>query len=133
MFLHDFFDRPVWEDAEIPEETVEEANPEDPERTITRVITPARIERRQKLNPDYDHGQKYVPRSERPEWSAVGMLGVLSVRDDGTCQVNGFCRVAEGGTATAAEAELLIEGGQIRKAYRVLERVSENVVRIVFR
>ncbi len=61
------------------------------------------------------------------------MLGVLSVRDDGTCQVNGFCRVAEGGTATAADAELSIEGGQIRKAYRVLERVSENVVRIVFR
>ena len=45
----------------------------------------------------------YTPRAERPEWDAVGMLGVLNVRDDGTCHVNGFCKVADGGIATASD------------------------------
>jgi hypothetical protein len=57
----------------------------------------------------------------------VGMLGVLSVWDDGTCQVDGWCRPAENGTATAADA--CIPG----QTYRVIERVCENVVKIVFR
>lgn len=55
------------------------------------------------------------------------MLGVLSVWDDGTCQVDGWCRPAENGTATAADA--CIPG----QTYRVIERVCENVVKIVFR
>ncbi len=88
---------------------------------------------RHKANPNYDPSQAYVERKDRPEWSAVGMLGVLSVRDDGTCQVNGFCRVTEGGTATAADAEFVIDNGKILKGYRVLERISDSVIRIVFR
>lgn len=75
-----------------------------------------------KINPAFDSRQKYIPRSERPEWDAVGMLGMLAVRDDGTCLVNGYCKVADGGIATAAET-----------GYRVVERVNSNVVRIVFR
>jgi hypothetical protein len=55
------------------------------------------------------------------------MLGVLSVRDDGTCQVNGFCTVADGGIATKADSH--IPG----MTYRVMERVSEGVVKVVFR
>jgi hypothetical protein len=31
----------------------------------------------QKLNPDYDPAIKYIPRSQRPEWSAVGLMGKL--------------------------------------------------------
>ena len=30
-----------------------------------------------KLNPDYDPAIKYTPRSQRPEWSAVGLMGKL--------------------------------------------------------
>lgn len=77
---------------------------------------------RYKENPNYDNSLPYVQRADRPEWSAVGMLGVLAVRDDGTCEVNGFAEVADGGIATAAE------GG-----YRVIERVSDNVVKIIFK
>ena len=80
-----------------------------------------------KANPDYDSSQQYIERKDRQEWSAVGMLGVLSVRDDGSCQVNGFCRCADGGIATAAEKYV---PGQ---TYRVIARVTENVVKVVFR
>ena len=32
------------------------------------------------LNPDYDASKKYIPRSERPEWNCVGLIGQLPVR-----------------------------------------------------
>lgn len=50
------------------------------------------------------------------------MLGVLNVRDDGTCHVNGFCKVADGGIATASD-----------KGYRVVKRVTDNIVKIIFK
>ena len=80
-----------------------------------------------KANPAYDPTQKYIERKDRQEWSAVGMLGVLAVRDDGSCQVNGFCQCAEGGIASAAEKYI---PGQ---TYRVIARVAENIVKVVFR
>ncbi len=54
------------------------------------------------------------------------MLGVLSVRDDGTCTVNGYATVTDNGTATKAEANSV-------NAYRVIKRVTDNVVKIIFR
>lgn len=80
-----------------------------------------------KPNPDYDASQPYIERRDRQEWDAVGMLGVLPVWDDGTCQVDGWCQPAKDGTATNADAYI---PGQ---TYRVIERVCENVVKIVFR
>ncbi len=80
-----------------------------------------------KANPDYDNTQPYIERKDRQEWDAVGMLGVLSIRDDGTCQVDGFCKVAEGGIATHSDEYI------IGKTYRVIERVSDNVVKIIFK
>jgi hypothetical protein len=75
-----------------------------------------------KENPEYDSTKEYIQRADRPEWDAVGMLGVLSVRDDGTCEVNGYCGVADGGIATKTET-----------GYRVIERVNDHIVKIVFR
>ena len=54
---------------------------------------------------EYDSSLPYISRADRPEWAAVGMLGVLAVYDDKSCQVNGFCKVAAGGIATAADGE----------------------------
>lgn len=82
---------------------------------------------RYKANPNYDPTQQYVERKDRKEWSAVGMLGVLSVRDDGTCSVNSYCKVTNGGIATSAEE--YIPG----KTWRVIKRMSNNVIQIVFR
>ena len=88
---------------------------------------------RPKLNPEYDHTQKYISRFDRPEWAAVGMIGVLAVYDDGSCQVNGFCKVAAGGIATAADGEYTLAEGKIIKGYRVIERVTNNIIKVVFR
>ena len=74
------------------------------------------------VNPDYDPDQKYIKRADRPEWSAVGMMGKLYVRDDGTCQVNGFAKPING-IATASTSGTM----------RVIERVSDNVIRVVIK
>lgn len=133
MYLTDIFGRPIWEDVEVPDltETVEipvevpgegDEAPRLETRMETRVVIPAHTERRQKLNPDYDPNQPYVPRSERPEWDAVGMLGKLVAVDDGTCQANGWATVGDGGAATASEE---------RTRFRVMERLDESHVRIL--
>ena len=75
-----------------------------------------------KQNPNYDSTKPYVERNKRPEWAAIGMLGVLHVRDDGTCQVNGYCKVADGGIATTAN-----------NGYRVIARTGPNVIKIIFK
>lgn len=74
------------------------------------------------VNPDYDPDQEYTKRADRPEWSAVGMMGKLYVRDDGTCQVNGFAKPING-VATASTSGTM----------RVIERVSDNVIRVVIK
>lgn len=122
MYLYDIYGRPLWEDVEVPDETTEEPDPENPGRTITRVVIPAHTEHRQKLNPDYDNTQPYVPRSERSEWAAVGMLGKLVMRDDGTCRADGWCTVGESGTATYSDT---------RTKYRVMARLDESHIRVL--
>lgn len=116
MYLTDIFGRPIWEDVEVPAVTEEVPDPEDPEKTVTRVIVPAHTERRQKLNPNYDSSQKYTPRTQRPEWAAVGLLGKLVAVEDGTCQVNRYCAPGEDGAATASET---------RTPYRVTEKLTD--------
>ncbi len=86
-----------------------------------------------KANPEYDSTQQYIGRKDRAEWSAVGMVGVLTVRDDGTCKPNGYCTVAKGGIATSAENEYSIVDGKIIKAYRVIGRVNESIIKVIFR
>lgn len=78
----------------------------------------------QTLNPDYDPNVKYIPRSERPEWDAVGMMGKLVVVDDGTCQVNSYCVPTTGGIATKSDG---------RVGYRVLSRIDDTHVKILMR
>ncbi|MCI8792257.1 MAG: hypothetical protein HFG38_05550 [Eubacterium sp.] len=81
---------------------------------------------RYKENPEYNPDELYIPREERPEWSAIGMVGVLSVYDDGTCQVNGYCRCGVGGTATLAEERTF-------DTYRVMQRISDNIIKVVIK
>ena len=74
------------------------------------------------INPDYNADEKYVPREDRPEWGIVGMMGQLIVIDDGTCEVNGCCKVADGGKATASKS-----------GYRVIARIDDTHVKVLFR
>ena len=122
MYETDIYGRPIFEEVEVPAETMEVPDPENPEQTITKVICKAHKEIRQKLNPNYDPTQEYTPRSERPEWDAVGMMGKLVVIDDGTCKVNGWCTVGNGGIATNSEK---------RTKYRVMARLDKTHVKIM--
>ena len=69
------------------------------------------------LNPDYDPTKEYVPREQRPEFDYVSNWGKLVLVDDGTCEVNGFATVGNGGKATKADKQT---------AYRVMERRDDT-------
>lgn len=112
MFLQDVFGRPVYEDVEVPETLGPDGE----------VLIPAHTEHRQKLNPAYDSTQAYIPRTERPEWDAVGLLGKLVAVDDGSCQVNGWAAVGAGSIATASKE---------KTRFRVMARLDETHVRIM--
>ncbi|MDE7010769.1 MAG: hypothetical protein K2O93_06115 [Oscillospiraceae bacterium] len=112
MFLTDIFGRPIYEDVDLPAEL----GPDGEE------ILPARTERRQKLNPAYDHTKKYLPRTQRPEWDAVGLLGKLVAVDDGTCVPDGWCTVGPGGIATASTE---------RTKYWVMARLDESHILVM--
>lgn len=54
------------------------------------------------------------------------MLGVLPVRDDGTCQPGQFCKCGKDGIATLTK----VKGFD---TYIVLERISENIVSVILK
>lgn len=72
------------------------------------------------VNPEYNPDMEYVSRENRPEWDAVGMLGKLVVVDDGSCVVNGYCKVDNEGRATASDSGI-----------RVLSRLDENHIKVM--
>lgn len=76
------------------------------------------------INPDYDPTKEYIPRSERPEWDPVGMLGKLVVKDDGTCTVNGFCVPNTDGTATNSYSKI---------GYRVMSRIDDTHILVLIK
>ena len=79
-----------------------------------------------KLNPDYDPSKPYIKRSDRKEWAAIGMLGVLSVYQDGTCEVNGYACCNKDGIATACKRT---DPG----AYRVTEKISDSIIKVILK
>ena len=83
-----------------------------PEHTVTQPV----------YNPEWDKSKEYVSRLLRPEWAAVGLLGKIKVRHDGSCQVNGFCWPNDEGIATAAES-----------GYRVIKSSGPNQVTVLFK
>ncbi len=48
-----------------------------PDDVVVPVDATRSTQQRRKLNPDYDKNQEYTPRSERPEWDCVGLMGKL--------------------------------------------------------
>jgi hypothetical protein len=71
-------------------------------------------------NPNYDAGQKYVPRSERKEWAPVGMMGKVYVRDNGQCVPGSKCDCKDG---------IAVPGN----TWYILSRSSSNVIRILMK
>ena len=81
------------------------------------------IETQPIINPDWDKNREYIPRSERPEWAPVGVLGKLVVYDDGTLKQGDICRPGEGGIAVKS----------ITNGYPVLKRIAEDKVLVWFK
>ena len=131
-YERDEFNRIVLED--VPE-TVQKTDKEgklvfDEETHQPVMIETGKIipKARMKLSKDYDPAlqQNYIERKDRKEWDYVGMLGVLPVRDDGSCQPGQFCKCAKDGIATLTK----VRGFD---TYMVLERISENIVSVILK
>lgn len=104
----------------------EDGNPIITEKEVEKEITfSAYVE-----NGGYDKDKGYVQRCDRPEWDAVGLLGQLVCYDDGTCQVNGYCKCGKNSIGTAATFD---EWSFQTPVYRVMERVSDNLVRVLLK
>ncbi|OLO37234.1 hypothetical protein BTR23_13905 [Alkalihalophilus pseudofirmus] len=87
-----------------------------------QIIIPERTEVQPMLNPEWDPKEKYIPRVERPEWVAVGMIGQVLVRDDGSCKTHRYCWPNNEGIATKSE-----------RGYFVLKRTSPNQILVLFK
>jgi len=111
-YLCDRFDRKIYEDVTIPAVVNDEGE----------IIIPEHIETQAKINPHWDTSLEYDPRQKRSEWDTVGMLGQIIVRDDGTCIVDGYCTPGNDGIATDSS-----------EGYRVIKRIDENTVKVIFR
>ena len=122
-YERDEFNRFVYEDVE------EEVPRTDDNGNIVMVKTGKIIKNgRLKLADNYDTSNQnnYIERKNRPEWSYVGMIGVLPVRDDGTCEAGDFCKCGFDGIATKAEARGF-------DTFFVIERINESVISVEIR
>ena len=116
-WVKDVFGRLQYEDVTIPAH-----DEKDKSGKAIRTI-PEHTETHFKVNPDYDPAKEaeYANREKRPEWATVGMLGKLVVIDDGTCEVNGYCK-PKNGTATKSDT-----------GYRVLARLDETHIKVLIK
>ena len=109
-YLTDDFGRIIYEDYDV------DYKEDNGEITKRHIHAP-------KENPEYNASQPYAKRADRPEWQIVGMMGKLYVRDDGSCVVNGYADVKDG-IATKASGKTNM---------RVMERVTDNIVRVLMK
>lgn len=124
-YLTDVFGQRLTQTVHIPAryEEQEVTDPETGETTTESVLIENEHDAVQwVLNPDYDPEQEYVSREDRKEWSAIGLMGKLVVVDDGTCEVNGYCKAGVNGIATKTD-----------DGYRVMARIDDTHIRVLVR
>ena len=144
-WLYDEFDRPIVKFVEVPIMELQEVETGEYRTEIqydendneievqvpitkTKEVDTGKTEWKyvQVLNPDYDENKTYKSRIDRPEWEPIGMLGNLSIKDDGTCIPGEFCKCGVDGIATHADKRDF-------DTYLVTRRINDNVVKIVFK
>lgn len=113
MYLCDVFGEKLTETVTVPDIIDEQTG---------EIVFPEHTEERWIINPAYDSSKSYVSREERPEWAYVGFMGKLVVVDDGTCEVNGYCTVANNGIVTASKS-----------GYRVMSRIDDTHIKILLK
>ena len=112
MYEQDVFGRPIYETVTIPEERDENGD----------LIVEEHTEEQLKVSSKYDSEKKYIPRNERPEWAAIGLLGKLVCLDDGTAKVNDYVKPNENAIATVSETQT---------KYRVMRRIDVSHIQIM--
>lgn len=112
MYEQDVFGRPIYETVAIPEERDENGD----------LIVEEHTEKQLKVSSKYDNTKKYIPRNERPEWAAIGLLGKLVCLDDGTAKVNDYVKPNENAVATVSETQT---------KYRVMRRIDVSHIQIM--
>lgn len=112
MYEQDIFGRPIYETVTVPEEKDKNGNTLIGEYKETRL----------KVSSKYDGEKKYIPRNERPEWAAIGLLGKLVCLDDGTAKVNDYVKPNENAIATVSETQT---------KYRVMRRIDGSHIQIM--
>lgn len=130
-YARDEFNRFVYEDAEEEVEQLDDDGaPVLDENGMPVMVKTGNIIKNThyKLAADYNPTKQndYIERKNRPEWSYVGMVGVIPVRDDGTCEAGCFCKCGQNGIATRAESRGF-------DTFFVIERLSDNVVSVEIR
>ncbi|WP_150273349.1 peptidase G2 autoproteolytic cleavage domain-containing protein [Paenibacillus tepidiphilus] len=113
---HKLFVTDEWGQIQMQEVEVPEIRDE-----LGNVVREAFIKNEPVLNPEWNGSREYIPRREREEWVAVGIVGKLPVRDDGTCEPGGYCRPNDDGIAVPAPAG---------EGYRVMSRTGDRRIRI---
>lgn len=110
-YLKDVYGDWLTQEVTVPESTDEAGN-----------VIPSYTSIQYVVNSDFDPETEYVSREFRKEWSPVGMLGQLTLVEDGTCTVNGYCKPSANGIGTAADS-----------GYRVLKRLDSTHVKVLVR
>lgn len=110
-YERDEFGRPVFETVEYTE-----INPETKEEETKTYTT-------KKISKDYDPTRYYAPRSDRPEWAPIGLLGKVLVRHDGTLVAGDYVKAINGIASKADE----------RTNIRVLEVISDSVIKVLIK
>ena len=76
------------------------------------------------INPEYDETKEYISRAKRAEWDAIGMMGKIYLRHDGTACVGDYVAAGADGVATLATGKTNM---------RVMERISDDIIRILLK
>lgn len=125
-YERDYFGRVIWEDAEEEVEIVDPETNEIHYEKTGNILKNAVMKISDKYDPE--KSEQYIERKDRKEWDYVGMTGVISVRDDGSCIPGQYCKCNNEGIATLATNEEVVMN---RFTYVVLERVTDNIIKVL--
>lgn len=81
-------------------------------------------EKQEIISENYDATETYIPRSKRPEWSTIGLVGKMYLRDDGTCLPGKYAKPLINGLATYSDEKTNI---------RVMKRTSDNIIYVLLK
>lgn len=82
---------------------------------------------------NYDTKREYVPRTNRPEWIKVNILGKCIVKDNGECIPGQYCRPYDGKLKVHFGEAVPAENDWKGQKFYVIERFSKNTIMILMR